>query len=152
VRHFSVRVLVVDAHRDAADSTALLLRLWGYDVRVAYSGAAALELAHNFRPDVVLTELGLPGAPIAQVARHLPVEAVLVALTVWGDPVQRCRAREAGCSHYLVKPVDPEELHAVLQASEPCLPTCVVGGLVGLVGPRQAAERESSPLGQRGLE
>src|SRR5437588_60470 len=58
-QHSPARVLVVDAYPDAADSIALLLRLWGYDVRVAYTGPAALDLARTFLPDVVLTELSL---------------------------------------------------------------------------------------------
>ncbi len=125
-RHSPARVLVVDSYPDAADSIALLLGLWGYDVRVAYTGPAALDLARTFLPDVVLTELSLRGTPFSQVARHLPVQAVLVALTGLSDAAHRRRAREAGCSHFLVKPADPDELREVLEASGPCLPACVV--------------------------
>ena len=126
--HPPVRVLVVDGYPDAADSTALLLRLWGYDVQVAYTGPAALDIAPVYLPDIVLTELCLPGADGFRLARRLRGQAVLVALTGLGPEPYRRRAREEGFSHYLVKPVEPQQLREVLKLSGPCLPTWVVPG------------------------
>jgi CheY-like chemotaxis protein len=66
-----VRVLVVDDNADAADSLAVLLRMRGHDVRIAHDGPAALTLAEEVRPAIVLMDLGLPGMDGYQVARQL---------------------------------------------------------------------------------
>jgi CheY-like chemotaxis protein len=115
----SKRVLVVDDNRDAADSLAVLLRLHGHEVRVAYEGPAALAASAEFGPDLVLLDLGMPGMDGYEVARRLrqsPAFAgrVLAALTGWGQEADRMRTREAGFDHHLVKPADPGELAALL--------------------------------------
>jgi CheY-like chemotaxis protein len=115
--HAKVRVLIVDGYPDAADSMALLLRLWGYEVAAAYSGPTALDAAHAFRPDIVLTELRLPGADGFEVARRLRGQAVLVALTGMGLMAYLQGAQEAGLSHFFLKPVDPHQLRELLKAS-----------------------------------
>jgi CheY-like chemotaxis protein len=81
-----LRVLVVDDNRDAADSLALLLRLWGYDSRVSYDGVHALQRAHDFHPDCLLLDINMPGMDGYTVARRLRQEpelgsVKLVALT-----------------------------------------------------------------------
>jgi CheY-like chemotaxis protein len=110
-----LRILVVDDSRDAADSLAILLRLAGHDVRTAYGGPEALQIAGHFRPRLVLLDLGMPGMDGYEVARRLrqgPSAAmtVLVALTGWGQDEDRRRSREAGFQHHLVKPVEPDAL------------------------------------------
>ncbi len=66
------RILVVDDNVDAANVLGrLLARLWGQDVRVAYDGPSALEVARSFRPEVVLLDIGLPGMDGCEVARRL---------------------------------------------------------------------------------
>src|SRR5688572_8078488 len=65
------RILLVDDNRDAADSLALLLGLEGHDVRVAYAGRPAIEVAHEFRPEIAVLDLGLPDLSGYDVARLL---------------------------------------------------------------------------------
>lgn len=118
------RILVVDDHRDAADSLALLLRLLGAEAHVARDGPSALAAARAVRPAVVLLDLGMPGMDGYEVARRLRREpgwrdVVLVALTGWGQEEDRRRSREAGFDHHLVKPVDPPALEALLAGLPP---------------------------------
>jgi CheY-like chemotaxis protein len=113
------RVLVVDDNVDQADSAALLLRGSGHEVRAAYSGPTALEVAVEYRPDLVLMDLGLPGMDGYEVARRLRQQpglkdAVLVAVTGYGQESDRQRSQGAGFDHHLVKPVNMQELEAIL--------------------------------------
>jgi signal transduction histidine kinase/ActR/RegA family two-component response regulator len=117
------RVLIVDDNQDAALSLAMLLRALGNDVRTADNGHSALEAIPSFKPDVVLLDLGMPGMSgyeVAVRARVMPAgrECVLVALTGWGQEEDRRRSREAGFNHHLLKPVDVEELKALLSESQ----------------------------------
>ncbi len=111
----SLRVLVVNGYRDAADVLALLLESWGYEARVAYTGPAGLAEACRFQPDVVVAELRLPELDGFQLADRLRGRAALIALTGLGQEPVRRRAFEAGFDHFFLKPADPEELHAVLE-------------------------------------
>lgn len=120
-----LRVLVVDDDRDSADSLALILRLEGYDPRVARDGESALELARTFRPEAVLTDIGLPGIDGHELARRILQDRdlsaglkLLAALTGQGEPEARARSREAGIAHHLVKPIDPEVILALLASLE----------------------------------
>ncbi len=115
------RILVVDDNQDTAQTLALLLQLQGHETRAAYDGAAALETARGFRPDVVLLDLGLPRMDGYEVARRLRSQPgaaplFLVALTGWGQAEDRRRTREAGFDCHLVKPVDAAELQNLLAA------------------------------------
>jgi signal transduction histidine kinase len=107
-----LRVLVVDDNVDGAKSLAMLLGLIGHEVRVAYDGPEALEVAAAFRPEVVLLDVGLPGDMDGyQVARRLRARpgtetAALVAVTGHGSEEERARAREAGFAAHFVKPVE----------------------------------------------
>jgi PAS domain S-box-containing protein len=115
----STRVLVVEDNRDAAATLADLLELWGCEARVAHDGPAALAAAAEFRPDVILLDIGLPGLDGYQVARRLRESpglgsARLVALSGYGDLEHRRRAEAAGFHHHLTKPVEPEALRRLL--------------------------------------
>jgi CheY-like chemotaxis protein len=115
----SLRILVVDDLRDAADSLALLLRLMGHDVRVAYDGPTALLVACSFKPDVVLLDLCLPGMDGYEVARRLQEQVglpdcLLVAATGLGQEEDHRRSREAGFDRLLLKPLDLAELEGLL--------------------------------------
>jgi CheY-like chemotaxis protein len=121
-------VLVVDDDRDATDSQALLLRLWGYEPTVAYDGPSALALASADPPAAVLLDIDLPGVDGYEVARRLRGQpqterALLVALTGYGleEDVQLCYA--AGIDQHLLKPIDPEELRRVLGGRLAARPT-----------------------------
>jgi CheY-like chemotaxis protein/two-component sensor histidine kinase len=113
------RLLVVDDNQDAADSLAMLLRLQGHEVRVAFSGVAALEMTKTYTPDVVFLDIGMPGMDGYEVARRLRqqpalAKTVLAALTGWGQKEDRRRTAEAGFDHHLVKPPEPQALENVL--------------------------------------
>ena len=115
------RVLVVDDNVDSAESLAVLLRLYGHDVRLAHDGEAALEEARAFRPDVMFLDLSLPKMDGYDVARLLRLEPAmsgmtLVAMTGYGQEEERRRTREAGFHSHLVKPVDFEMLQELLSS------------------------------------
>jgi PAS domain S-box-containing protein len=115
----SRRVLVVDDNRDAADSLGVLLTLLGLETRTAHDGTAALEAFDEFRPALVLLDLGMPrmnGYELAQRLRQHPHGrfATIVAITGWGHERDRLRSAESGIDHHLVKPVDVEELRQLL--------------------------------------
>jgi len=89
-----MRVLIVEDNKDAADSLAMVLTAWGYDVQVAYDGLEALCVVTGFRPDVVLTDIGLPGLDGFQLTERLlrkpeTKNAFFVAVTAYGDPIFR---------------------------------------------------------------
>jgi two-component system, chemotaxis family, CheB/CheR fusion protein len=118
---FQLRALVVDDHADAAGSLSLLIVLWGHECRTARDGPAALAVASEFRPDVVLLDIGLPrmdGFEFGRRLRAMPglESVVLVALTGHVGGEYRQRAAEAGCSFYMVKPANLGELETLLQA------------------------------------
>jgi PAS domain S-box-containing protein len=115
------RVLLVDDNRDAAHSLATLVELLGHEVRVAYDGAEALEVAAEFRPQVVLLDIGLPKMNGYDVARRIREQAwgegvVLAAVTGWGQDHDREQAREAGFDRHLTKPVQLETVRGLLHA------------------------------------
>jgi two-component system CheB/CheR fusion protein len=114
-----LRVLVVDSWSDAADSLAMLLRLHGFDVSVAYDGPSALASAYINPPAAVIAELALPGLDGYRVAECLRREprsenALLVAWTGYGQARHRAQAYESGFDYYLLKGCDPEEVLVVL--------------------------------------
>jgi PAS domain S-box-containing protein len=118
------RFLVVDDNRDAADSLALLLEVYGAEVRVTYDGISAVAELRGWRPDVVLLDLGMPdmdGFEVAARIRKQPELAgiMLVALTGWGQPEDRRATRAAGFDLHLVKPVSPPELRELIALRRP---------------------------------
>jgi PAS domain S-box-containing protein len=114
-----LRILVVDDNKDAAETLAILLELWGHEAQRAHDGAKALELGASYRPDVIFLDIGLPGMDGFEVASRLREQpqtagAVLIALTGYGQEEDRQRSRRAGFDHHLVKPVSPESLQGLL--------------------------------------
>jgi two-component system CheB/CheR fusion protein len=113
------RVLVVDDNRDLAESLAMVLRLWGHDVTVAYDGPAALVAARAQPPEVVFLDIGLPYLDGFQVAKQMRLEPALrrariVAITGYGRDEDKLRSREVGIDLHLTKPVDPSDLQPLL--------------------------------------
>lgn len=105
------RVLVVDDNRDAAESLTMLLRFSGHEVVTAHDGLQAIADAKEFRPELVLMDLGMPGMNGYEAAKALRgepwgSEMVLVALTGWGQEEDRKRTKEAGFDRHLVKPIE----------------------------------------------
>ena len=119
VQRRGARVLIVDDNRDGAQSLAMLLDLTGHEVRTAADGLEALAIAEQFRPQVVLLDIGMPGMDGYETARRLrarpwATSTLLCAQTGWGHEDDKRRARSAGFDRYLVKPIDPEELTQLL--------------------------------------
>ena len=113
------RVLVVDDDEDTAEGMAMLLRASGHHVQMAHDGPAALATALDYRPDVVLMDIGLPmlnGFEVAErMRRHDALrDAVLVAITGYGQDKDRQRTREAGFDFHLVKPAEFGEVQQIL--------------------------------------
>lgn len=112
------RVLVVDDVKPSADTLAMMLEELGQEARVAYDGRSALCLADEFEPDVVFSDIAMPGMDGYGLARQLRTKTgkspLLVALTGYGQERDRLRAYEAGFSHHLVKPTDLEALRELL--------------------------------------
>jgi CheY-like chemotaxis protein len=112
------RVLIVDDNFDAASTLEGLMRSLGHVTRVAYHGQQALEIAQDFKPQVVLLDIGLPDISGYEVARRLrtivSAPMKIVAVTGWGTETDRNRSAEAGFDLHLVKPVDESELMRLL--------------------------------------
>jgi CheY-like chemotaxis protein/two-component sensor histidine kinase len=113
-------VLIVDDNRDAADLLATLLQTQGYDVAVEYDSHSAMTRARLERPEIILLDIGLPqidGHELARRFRANPetASATLIAISGYGQQIDRQRSRQAGFDHHMVKPVAPEQLLAVLR-------------------------------------
>ena len=111
-------VLIIEDNHDGADSLALLLRHYGHRVRVEYTGPAGVRAALDDPPDVVLSDINLPGQSGLSVARRLadglPAKPLLIAITALQGDELSDRARQSGFDHFFVKPVDPVELADLL--------------------------------------
>jgi signal transduction histidine kinase len=111
------RALVVDDNKDAADTLAQLVSMFGHSAEVAYDGATALAKARADPPDIVLCDLGLPGITGYDVARALRAERSgirLVAISGYAQPEDIANAKEAGFEQHIAKPIDPNKLEALL--------------------------------------
>jgi PAS domain S-box-containing protein len=113
------RILVVDDNRDSAESMGQMLRLFGNEVALAHDGEEAVERAGEFRPQVILMDVGMPrlnGYEATNRIRQQPwgKEIAIVALTGWGQEGDRTRSKEAGCDAHLVKPVSLPDLQSLL--------------------------------------
>jgi CheY-like chemotaxis protein len=122
----ALRILVVDDNRDSAASLGMLLRIMGNDVRLAHDGLEAVSIADEFRPDVVLLDIGLPrinGYEAARQIRQQPwgQRIVLIATTGWGQESDRQRSKDAGFDHHLVKPINTVALAQLLASMQPAL-------------------------------
>jgi PAS domain S-box-containing protein len=115
----SLRVLVVDDNLDSARSLGLLLTASGHDVRMAYDGPTAVKATLDYRPNVVLLDIGLPGFDGFEVAKRLRQEPalsslLLVAMTGYGQESDLQRSQDSGFDHHMVKPVSFEKVQQVL--------------------------------------
>ncbi len=115
------RVLIADDNADAADSLAMLLQSAGCEVRTEYGGDAAVGAISEFRPDVILLDLGMPGIDGYQTCRMIRETAVgaaalLVAVSGWGRDADLQRSAAAGFDRHFLKPVDPNTLLQLIGA------------------------------------
>lgn len=118
-----LRVLVVDDDEDTADTMSMLVRLWGHDAVTAYAGAAALEIAAIYRPDVLLLDIAMARMDGYQLLSHLRRQdlcrnTLVIAITGYGDAAHLQRYAEAGFDRCLVKPVEPATLEDLLRRKQ----------------------------------
>jgi PAS domain S-box-containing protein len=114
------RILVVDDLQDSAESLARLLRIGGNEVRTAHDGLEAVAEAADFRPDLVLMDIGMPRMDGYEACRRIRdlafgSEVILVAVTGWGQAEDRRKSKAAGFDHHMVKPVEPVAIERLLQ-------------------------------------
>jgi len=113
------RILVADDNRDAGETLAMLLRLDGHEVHVAIDGLEAVELFGREQPDVVILDIGMPGLSGHEAAQRIREQCggrsvTLIAVTGWGQKADKDRAAASGFDHHFTKPVEPNELSALL--------------------------------------
>jgi PAS domain S-box-containing protein len=114
-----LRILIIEDNEDAAVGLSTMLELLGHAVRFALDGPQALALAETFDPEVVISDLGLPGMDgyeLARALRNRPgrTPVLLIALSGYARDEERARALDAGFDHHLVKPPDFDNLLALL--------------------------------------
>ena len=114
------RVLVVEDNLDNARTTVQLLQSEGHTVDFAINGYVAITLAHEFLPDVVILDIGLPGLNGYEVCAALKRDPQFkntrfIAVTGYNRDEDRTRSREVGCDIHLAKPADPEQLLALVR-------------------------------------
>ena len=113
-----LRVLVADDNVDSAQTMGLLLESLGHVVRCVHDGLAAVQTAVEFRPELILLDIGMPKLngleACGQIRSQMPGNLVIVAMTGWGQPLDRERSAAAGFSHHLVKPVEIAELIKII--------------------------------------
>jgi CheY-like chemotaxis protein len=119
-----VRVLIADDDRDGAMTLSTLLQLEGYEVRTVHGGQEALDTAREFKPHVVLLDIGMPKITGYEAARRLRSRygeecPVLIALTGWKQASDKILANLAGFDHHVSKPYDVAELVRLLAKSRP---------------------------------
>jgi CheY-like chemotaxis protein len=113
------KVLVVEDNLDSVHSMAVLIRSMGHEVQFAINGFAAIAVARNFRPEVILLDIGLPdfkGDEIAQQFKYEPGLENVRIIAITGLPLAHVeqRALHAGCEQIFAKPMDPAALEKLL--------------------------------------
>jgi DNA-binding response OmpR family regulator len=113
--------LVVDDEIDTAQSLAWLLRDMGHTVEFAMNGRGALKVAGRFTPEIVLLDMVLPDMDGVDLSRLLRIQAQpnpirIIAVTGRRSDSIRRSAIEAGCEHFLLKPLDPKLIESLLRA------------------------------------
>jgi two-component system CheB/CheR fusion protein len=113
------RILVIEDNVDAAKTTRMLLELQGHEVQIASGGLSGIEAAQNFKPEVILLDIGLPGMDGYEVARRLrklpeTKKILLIALSGYGQAEDLRKSKEAGFDHHLVKPADINQIEALI--------------------------------------
>jgi len=117
--HQPLRILVVDDNIDTVLSFSMLLNESGHEVRTAHDGPAAVQIASEYIPDVILLDIGLPGLNGYEVAKQIRKQpalknVVLIALTGYGQESDRQASMDAGFNHHLIKPARMEQVRKIL--------------------------------------
>jgi CheY-like chemotaxis protein len=117
----SLRILVVDNDIDVADTMAMVLKLKGHQVHIAYGGEQALADAPGFGAQLILLDIGMPGLNGYEVCKRFrehpaTSETMIVAVTAWGNKEDRLRSEKAGFDWHVVKPIHADLLDDLLEA------------------------------------
>lgn len=115
------RVLLVDDNVDFVSTLKILLSTMGHDIRIANDGVTAQSVAREFQPEFAFLDIGMPGMNGYDLARHLrqspeTANAILVAVTGWGQDKDRQLSKSAGFNHHLVKPVELSQVMEIIEA------------------------------------
>jgi len=115
------KMLIADDNQDAADSLAMLLRMEGHEVTVVYDGSQAVAAIETFQPEVAVLDIGMPELDGYEVAKRVRASSMgpsvtLIAVTGWGQALDKTRAANAGFNHHFTKPVELEDLAQVLRS------------------------------------
>jgi two-component system response regulator MtrA len=112
------RILVVDDDASLAEMLTIVLRQEGFDSRMCARGDLAMDEFHDYRPDLVLLDLMLPGKDGIDVCKEIRAESgvPIVMLTAKGDTIDVVVGLESGADDYVVKPFKPKELIARIRA------------------------------------
>ena len=100
----------------------MLLQLEGHEVQTAPDGPTGLAAVAEFKPDVLLCDIGLPGMnghDVAERMRKMKGPPMMIAVTGYGRPEDMERSFASGFAHHLVKPIDPEKLNGILLGIDP---------------------------------
>ncbi|GAA0859123.1 PAS domain-containing hybrid sensor histidine kinase/response regulator [Aliiglaciecola litoralis] len=116
----SKRILVIEDNIDAAESLTMLLQISGHTTQSAHDGKSGITMAEEFAPDVILMDIGLPDINGYQVAQQIRQQTwgkglFLIAATGWGQDKDKDLAKKAGFDYHLTKPINFQELNALLQ-------------------------------------
>jgi len=118
-------ILIIEDNRDGAETLAVLLRVYGHQVNIAFNGRDGLAAAERFQPDVVLLDIGLPGIDGYEVSQRLRARhgdaLMIVAVSGYCTAEDQARSMAAGVDQHLAKPVNPESLLKYL-ATVTCRP------------------------------
>jgi CheY-like chemotaxis protein/two-component sensor histidine kinase len=119
-----LRVLVVDDNTSAGEVLGMLIKMLGCDVQIASDGQQAVERAEEFRPDLILMDLGMPIVDGYEAARRIRQQSwgktiMLVALTGWGQDDDKRRSHDAGFDDHLVKPASSTDLQKLFAKMKP---------------------------------
>ncbi len=113
------KVLIVDDNEASAKTMGWAMELYGHDVKLAHDGLKAIEAAKEYKPDVILLDIGLPGMngyDVCAALRNDPElrNAKIIAQTGWGQKEHLERSKQAGFDNHLVKPIDIKELMKII--------------------------------------
>ncbi len=120
----SMRVLIVDDNRDAADGLGRLIQSSGYEAKVVYNGQDAITETAEFQPDMVLLDIGMPGldgyATVREIRnRRSDVHLIIVAVTAWSRNDDKRRAYDSGFDLHVAKPMSRKTLDELLTLLDP---------------------------------
>jgi len=115
----SIKILIVDDNRDAATTLAMLVEGWGHEARVCFNGYSAIDIAYDFKPDLILLDIRLPDISGYEVARRLREEDIfrktkICAVTAYPEHQDFASLEQAGFNFLILKPAKPEILKSVI--------------------------------------